>query len=248
MPHPPYQLLVVEDEFIIAEDLRGIVEGMGHRVAGVVARVSEALAWLGAHPRPDLVLLDVTLRGERDGVDLANQLRAEYALPFLFITSSADGPTIARIKHTQPRGYLVKPFKEAQVRVALEMAFDAEPIQARPGEAVAAAAGLPDSLFVRDRKQLVKVRFDELLWLEADGHYTFLHTATGKYTLSLRLKQVEERLPPAGFLRVHKSYVVALGKISALAGAFVRVGPALVPVGRAYQAHLLRHLNRLGSA
>lgn len=249
-----YNILVVEDESTIAEHLRSVLELLGHRVTGVAGRVSEALESL-RHSPPDLVLLDIKLRGELDGIDLAARLRAEYRLPFVFITSQADPVTVARAKHTRPHGYLVKPFDEQDIYVALEMALNqatAERVTALSSRAALQAeaplAAIADGLFLRERKQMVKVKFSELHWLSAEGHYTNLHTTTRKYTTSHPLKYVEEHLPAADFVRVHKSHIVALHRITALDAQGVTVGTDVVPVGRAYQAALMDRLNLLGNA
>ncbi len=244
-------ILIVEDEFVIAEHLRCILELLGHRVTAVADRVSEALASLRQDP-PDLVLLDVNLRGELDGIDLAARLRAEYRIPFVFLTSQANAATVARAKQTRPHGYLVKPFDEEDIYVALEMAFAAAESPATTPPALPPAGGEPlatgtDGLFLRDRKQMVKVKFGDLCWLEADGNYTTLHTTAGKHTTCHPLRHVEEHLPRADFVRVHKSFIVALHRISAFDSQAVTVDGELVPVGRSYQAALMGRLNLLGS-
>ena len=247
-----YNILIVEDEFTIAEHLRCILELLGHRVTGVAGRVSEALESLRLDP-PDLVLLDVNLRGELDGIDLAARLRAEYHIPFVFLTSQANAATVARAKQTRPYGYLVKPFDEEDIFVALEMALAAAateraaalPAPVMPAEPLTAAT---DGLFLRDRKQMIKIKFSDLCWLEADGNYTTLHTTSGKHTTCHPLRHVEERLPRADFVRVHKSFIVALHRIAAFDSLGVMVEGEPVPVGRAYHAALMGRLNLLGSA
>ena len=247
-----YSILIVEDECTIAEHLRQVLELLGHRVSGVAGRVSEALACL-QQERPDLVLLDVHLRGELDGIDLAARLRAEYHLPFVFVTAQANAATVARAKQTRPHGYLVKPFDEEDIFVAVELAMAAAKAEGSAAPATPAAPAEPlnataDCLFVRDRKQMVKVRFSDLCWLEAKGNYTTLHTTSGKYTTCHPLGHVEERLPRAQFVRVHKSFVVALERISAFDSQGLTVEGDFVPVGRAYHGALMGRLNLLGNA
>lgn len=248
---PARRILVVEDEVIIAQHLQRLLRQLGYEVAGHAMSAAQALD-LVREQAPDLVLIDVMLRGELDGIDLANRLRAEAPLPFVFVTSLADAATVARAKLTRPHGYLVKPFNEQEVFVALELAFTAfadERTAATKSADPAAAEPtiLHDSIFVRDRRQLTKVRFTELLWLQADGNYTVLYTDDAKYTVISSLKLVEGRLPAADFVRVHKSYIVALRRITALDEQGVRIGDKSVPVGRSYQAHLMSRLNLLSA-
>lgn len=242
-------ILIVEDEFIIAEHLRTIIEDLGHEVAGVASRATEALALLRGLPTlPAVAMLDITLRGELDGIDLAGRLRAEFDLPVVFVTSLTDAATVARAKLVRPLGYLVKPFDRQEVFVALEMALvdAAAPPAGTAAPAPPAPFATPTSLFVRDRKQLVRVDFADLCWLEAEGNYTTLHTRSGvRHTAVAALKQVEERLPAGEFVRIHKSYIVALAHISAVEGQTVTVAGQQIPVGRAYQPALLGRLNLL---
>ena len=237
------QLLIVEDEFFIAEHLRAIVTGLGHEVVGVAESAAQALQIVQALPAPPaLALLDITLRGELDGIDLAARLRARYGIPCVFVTSLADADTVGRAKQAAPLGYLLKPFDEDEVYVTLEMALAAVPVLVPAGPA---AAG-PTGLFVRGHRQLVRVDFANLCRLEASGSYTTLHTCKGeRHTTSVPFKQVEEQLPPADFQRIHKSHIVALAHITALDGQAVTVAGQLVPIGRAYHAALLSRLNLL---
>ncbi|WP_310393908.1 LytTR family transcriptional regulator DNA-binding domain-containing protein [Hymenobacter sp.] len=249
-------VLVVEDEYVIGEHLRSILLGLGYAVRAVVGSVAEALPHLRQAPLPDLVLLDVMLSGELDGIDLAHRLRALHEVPFVFVTSLTDAATLARAKHTRPHGYVVKPFTEQSVYAALEMAFarhapdpgaDAPPaLPPAPDPAPPPDPPAPDSLFVRERGQLTRVRFEDVLWLQADGNYTSVHTRLAKHTVLSSLKELELRLPPARFIRVHKSYLVALSGIAAVDTQGVLVGEQRIPVGRAYQPELGRRLNLLG--
>lgn len=244
------KVLVVEDEAIIARHLRGILRNLHYEVTAVVACVADALEQLERNP-PDVVLIDVMLAGEQDGIDLAHRLRALYHLPFVFVTSLSDADTLARATQTSPAGYLVKPFTEQAVYVALELALDKPVVEKTVPAASApprpAASPRLDGIFVRDRRQLTKVKFAELLWLQADGKYTVLHTEAGRFAVSQTLKRVQEQLPDAAFIRVHKSYIVSLDAIVAIDGpnAMLRGGHA-VPVGREYHARLMERLLLLG--
>lgn len=131
--------IIVEDEMTVARDLSETLGEIGYTVPAIARRADEALEAISRH-RPDLVLIDIMLRGEKDGIDLARTLRATHRVPFLFITAHADRATVGRATSTQPAGYLVKPFSKDDVYVATEMALnnyaeeprDEEPIEASP--------------------------------------------------------------------------------------------------------------------
>ncbi|MEN6609558.1 MAG: response regulator [Methanoregulaceae archaeon] len=116
-------LLVVEDELVVAEDLRMTLSGMGYNVPGVAGDSDEAIA-LAGEIRPDIVLMDIVLEGsELDGIGTAEKIRAMYGIPAIFITAYSDNATIDRAKHVGPFGYILKPFNIREVRSAIEIAL-----------------------------------------------------------------------------------------------------------------------------
>jgi CheY-like chemotaxis protein len=116
------RILVVEDEQITAEDLRDILTDMGYMVVSVVPAGSEAIAEV-EHARPDLVLMDVRIKGELDGTQIARILRDRFDTPVVFLTAHADEETLTRATLAEPLGYIVKPFQEAELHATIEMAL-----------------------------------------------------------------------------------------------------------------------------
>lgn len=118
----PSEILIVEDESIVALDLEARLVRMGYQVVGIAFSGEEAIR-LAAQNRPTLVLMDIRLRGGMDGVETAAQIRARYGIPVAYLTAYADEPTLQRAKVTEPLGYLVKPFEERDLRSTIEMAL-----------------------------------------------------------------------------------------------------------------------------
>lgn len=116
------RLLVVEDETIIALDLKGQLQRLGYEVIGLVASGEEALRVAEAQ-RPDLVLMDLVLRGSLDGAQTADQLRERFRLPVVFITAYSDAATLERIRVTEPYGYILKPFDTRELHSLIEIAL-----------------------------------------------------------------------------------------------------------------------------
>lgn len=131
----PQNLLIVEDEFVIAQDMRMIVNSLGYGVSGIAKSAAEALDILDRE-KPDLVLLDIKIIGQVNGVELAKLIEKEYHIPYLYVTSYADTSTLNSVKETNPVGYVLKPFDKRDIRVALEMSFakiaamDIKPVEA----------------------------------------------------------------------------------------------------------------------
>lgn len=139
---PGFRTLIVEDEFVIANDLRDILRQHLRGPVQLAASMTEALSKLEQH-RPDLVLLDIKLRGEGSGIELGQRLRSHYHLPFIYITSHADKQTLQQAVATQPAGYLLKPFQEQEVCAALDQALRDHPASTRQPPLPAGEAGQP---------------------------------------------------------------------------------------------------------
>lgn len=116
------QILVVEDENIVAMDIRQSLQRLGYGVPAVVATAEDALS-AADHWRPDLVLMDIRLRGQMDGIEAAAHIRNDFRLPVVYLTAFADTNTLERAKTTGPFGYILKPFEDRELNSTIEMAL-----------------------------------------------------------------------------------------------------------------------------
>ncbi len=116
------KILIVEDERIVATDLRNRIERFGYQVAAIVSTGEDAIAAAHAHV-PDLVLMDITLRGSCDGIQAAEEIRSRCSIPVVYVTAHADDQTLERAKITEPFGYVLKPFAERELQTTIEMAL-----------------------------------------------------------------------------------------------------------------------------
>jgi two-component system, response regulator PdtaR len=116
------KILIVEDEPLVAHDIASTLSGINYEVSGIAYTVSKALFYLDTN-RPDIVLLDINLGTETDGIMLAETIRHQYHIPFVYLTSYADANTLERAKRTRPMGYLVKPYDERELFATLEVAL-----------------------------------------------------------------------------------------------------------------------------
>ncbi len=114
--------MVVEDEQITALDLKRRLEGFGYRVPPIATTGAEALT-RAAETQPDLVLMDIMLKGPIDGITAAQQIRATCDIPSVYLTAYSDDGMLERAKETQPLGYLLKPFEERSLRSTIEIAL-----------------------------------------------------------------------------------------------------------------------------
>jgi len=116
------RILIVEDEAIIAQNIKSSLEIIGYQVVGHAMNGDKALD-LFAHNEADLILLDISIKGSLSGIDLAKVIRKKYNIPFIYITSYSDKVTLDLVKETNPYGYIVKPFNDNDLKVNIELAL-----------------------------------------------------------------------------------------------------------------------------
>ncbi|HEV8147843.1 MAG TPA: sigma 54-interacting transcriptional regulator, partial [Bryobacteraceae bacterium] len=118
----PAKILIVEDARITAEDLRDILTELGYTVTGIVSTGADAIREAG-RVSPDLVMMDIHIKGDMDGIDAARAIRERYDIPVVYLTAHADTETLARARMAEPLGYIVKPFQETELQASIEMAL-----------------------------------------------------------------------------------------------------------------------------
>lgn len=119
---PPAKILVVDDEIIIARELEARLKAMGFEVPEIASSGAEAIA-LATTIAPDLILMDIVLKGEMDGIEAAEEIRRRLGVPIIYLTAYADRKTLERARITEPSGYIVKPFSERELEANIEMAL-----------------------------------------------------------------------------------------------------------------------------
>lgn len=372
------RILVVEDESIVAKDIQRTLEKLGYDVPATASSAESAFQKL-EEVEPDLVFLDIKLKGEQDGVHIAEHIKDRYDIPVIFLTSFVDQDTIDRAKVTEPYGYLVKPFNEGDLKTTVEMAlfkfskdrelrlseqrlsnalgkienavfvtdqdlrlnyinekalsicgglsgmdsvgldvysligiekeggvsiskddlksivvrdnslslsnayviikkdnsnipcnFTASAVRDEKDNFLGVAIVITDatessspitaqavpstvmdnqvvqnSFFVKKGSMLVKVYLDNVQWIQAMDNYVIIQTNTDQFIIHSTMKDVEMKLPSSKFLRVHRSYIIPLEKITVLDENSVLIGDKTIPIGKSYKDVFMSRLNFL---
>ncbi len=237
------KILIVEDELIIANDLSDILTENGYAVTGMAKSYTAGLEELEKET-PDIVLLDIQISGDRDGVELANTIRSMFHIPFIFISSHTDRSTLDRVMESNPYGFLVKPFEDEDVLVAIRLAlhnFSKE--QNENGENDDFV--INESLFIRQKNIAVKVAYNDIMYAVADANYCTIVTTEKSFVLRSTLKDLEKKLKEPQFYRAHKSYLINLSKLTAINTDVIFIGNEKLPVGREQQLWLMKHINKI---
>ena len=116
------RVFIVEDEVLVARDIKSCLEKLGYQVIGTAARGDDAVTRVLGE-RPDLILMDINLKGDMDGIEAADRIRAEADLPIIFCTAYSNDETLARAKVTVPYGYVLKPFDNRELEITIEIAL-----------------------------------------------------------------------------------------------------------------------------
>lgn len=116
------RILIIEDEPIISDDIESTLTTNDYDIAGKAYSSTMALDML-INRSPDLVLLDIAIKGDKDGIEVAAIIREKYHIPFIYLTSFSDKITLERAKPTMPYGYIVKPFKDRDIITSIELAM-----------------------------------------------------------------------------------------------------------------------------
>jgi DNA-binding LytR/AlgR family response regulator len=244
-------VLVVEDESIVSKDIQHSLKKLGYNVVGAAATGEQAVK-LAVETQPDIILMDIMLKGEMNGIEAATQIRTETNIPVIFLTAYADESTLNKAKVTQPYGYIIKPFKEIDIHTSIEMALykhkkEAEVLKERDllFNLVESQGATKDLLFVKSNSRLVKLKMSDIYYVEALKDYVVINTLNTRYTIHSTMKDIEAKLPESEFLRVHRSFIVRIDKIVAIEqpNLILENDKKVIPIGGSYKDDLAKRLN-----
>jgi DNA-binding LytR/AlgR family response regulator len=250
----PINILLIEDEAVLSMDLTDLLEEEGYFVIGTANNGPDALD-LHQHNQVDLALCDILIKGEWDGIQTAERLLAERAIPIIFLTALTDKRTLERAMQLYPAAYLIKPVTLPDLRAAVELALrtfsqptpkvtdqsTSFPSTSKEDVPVEPILRVDDSVFIKHKYQFVKIKMADIAYLEADGSYTILVTAQNRYALRLTISQMLTRLDLPRLVRIHRSYAVNLKLVSTFNEREVCLPMVTLPLGRLYKPDFMRH-------
>lgn len=230
------KILIVEDEALIAESLFQLLSILEYHPYKPVATPADAIYILENNP-PDLVLLDLSLKNETSGLDVAAHIQQRrLKIPFIVLTSNSDAAMVAQVKKYHPASYLIKPFMRESLFAAIEIAIPEEEEEESVDDEILLKTGT--------RSEILNLR--ELVYLKANGKYTELHFSFGKRLVRLPLSSFIKENNSHSFLRVHKTYAVNPVHITAFAVDELFMGGNKIPIGRFFMPAVNNYLKSRG--
>lgn len=247
----PIRILIVEDNVIIADDMQSMLEEIGYEIVDNVIVYEQAVEVLKTQ-QVDLVLIDIILASDKTGIDLGKHIRANFDIPFIFVTSNSDRATVENAKTTKPNGYLVKPFEQQDLYTSIEIAlsnftYNTEGSNRAPQvmeeDVPMSNSVLKDSIFVKKQHLYYRIQFGDIQFIKADNVYLEVNTVDKKFLVRSPLKDYLEKLPKNKFYRAHKSYIVNVDHIDAINSKDVMINNNLIPISKDFKEFIISAMN-----
>lgn len=223
-------VVLVEDEAELAMNIKELLGSLGFYVTAVFDNALGALEFIKMN-QVDLLVLDIMIHGEMDGITLAQEIKAKIDIPVVFITAYSENELIKRVIDVAPDGYLLKPFTKESLKTTLLLALSN--YQKRTNQEIEIKKD-EITIQIRDKGFISLIPASEILYAQADGLYTKIISVKKTFMIRDILKDVEARLPPSIFLRVHKSYLVNKNAIDSFNGRIVQINELQIPIRRGY--------------
>ncbi len=237
------RILIVEDEFIIASNLKMILEDLGYQPLNPVGTKKDAIEALTTQ-EIDLAVLDINLSGKQEGIEVAKFINEQIHIPFIFLTSNADKATIFEAKQTFPKSYLIKPFTEEDIYSAIEIALASE--NKNESLEIEKLNIFKDSFFVKLGAKYFRVDIADIVYFEADGKLMNIYTKSEqKFSIRTSLESLFSQLKTYNFIRIHRSYCINSNFLEIINGDFVVVNKQQIPIGRNYRDDLLINIKTI---
>lgn len=230
---------IVEDEFFIANSIVKLLQEMNYAVTKPAVSYEEAVEMLRGE-KPDLVLVDIQLRGKKDGIELARYINEHYSVPFIFLTANSDSAIVEKAKKVRPSAFLVKPFTREDLYTSVEICLSNFQ---RTEPASSQKLSLGDVLFIKEGNAYHKIRLKDILYLESDHVYVNIVTTDRTYLVRASLQEYGSKLDATQFVRVHRSYVVNFDRVEKIEAEGIVVAGKPVPMSKAHREVLLQQLN-----
>jgi DNA-binding LytR/AlgR family response regulator len=248
--HKTLNILIVEDEVLIAEDLKEILFEVGYTNVFRARNYVQAMEAFDSNSI-DIVLLDINLNDAKTGIDLGLKINQNLHIPFIYITSYSDAETIASVKQTRPSAFLLKPYNKAHLLASIEIAFFNYSTKINAADNLSADKTneenengliINDQLLVKDGYRYVKVPLKDILWFESDKNYIEINTLEKKYLLRASLKKLQSLLPANQFVKCNKQQIINMTQVDSFNNNSIEIKGQQISISRTEQLEVLKKL------
>lgn len=233
------KILIVENEVLVAKHLSYYLGQQKYQVLGI-ARTGEKALELVKDENPDIILMDIDLDGELDGIQTAIIIHETTVIPIIYLTDSKDERTFNRASETLPATFLTKPFKDLDVRNAIEMAFKSlsllsdtkgkdinisdEPDAQGQNKDIHEFHTLKDRIFIRNEEGVYeRIKLDEIVYIQANNQWLSIYTISGERKIKLSLSRFLDLVKDCPIFRVHKKTALNANYVGTLSKSEVNI-------------------------
>jgi DNA-binding LytR/AlgR family response regulator len=233
-------ILIVEDQLVVAKSIMSMVTDNGMEVIGICKSGEEAVEF-AERRAPDIVIMDIRLQGKLDGIQTATALKEMHSIPIIYLSDYTDRVTVKKAKTTRPANFLAKPFTEADLLRAIDIAiYNANAARAVENN------GDDEFIFLKtDRQAHSRLEYNNIIYLEADRAYCKIHGTDKVHSVSMSMASVAEQLDPRRFVKIHRSYIVNIRKVREFTGSEVTIAGYHLPVSDLHRTKLMARLKVL---
>ncbi|MEL6559203.1 MAG: response regulator transcription factor [Bacteroidota bacterium] len=241
-------ILIIEDELLIAQNIQANLQQLGYQ-AESFSENTDHLTETIELSLFDLAVVDIGLKGTKNGIVIAQEIRQKVNIPIIFLTSHQEEEMILKAAEAGPAAYLLKPYHISQLVASIQVAIrnyalaeNADPsgdIDPQQEDQFI----ISDSIFIREKSRFIRVNYNKILWLEAKSNYTEIVTQNQKYLLSVTLKNLSEKINHISFIRIHRSHMINLDFITGFEGNTVFIGEKKFPVSQQYRENFFKKFN-----
>jgi two-component system, LytTR family, response regulator len=243
-------VLVVEDDLIEALRIENSLKELGFNILPIADNVKDALGVFYSAD-PDIVLIDINLKGDKNGIDLGEHISSnqKYVKPIIYLTSMQDNEVFQRAKTTNPYAYLIKPADTQSLQRTIELAMQqfADNKYGFSNSGFDSGIIHKDYIFVKKGKKMVRLEIDDISYVEVESKYCTLHSETDKFLVRISLIDLLNFLPSSDFQRINRNYVVNLKKVNEFdfEDMSVSSGKSVLPISQKYKKELISKIDCL---
>ncbi len=223
------KVLIVEDEMLVAEDIATDLIQYGFEIVDTITSGEECLKRF-SELKPDVVIMDIHIKGKFDGIETAKLLNKNETVPIVYLTANSDQQTVKRVLDIFPASFISKPYNKNDLMIAIEVAYNLQHTKEfnnKINEAI-------DSIFIKVINQYKKIKLTDILYLEAAGSYSKIFTTNEELLVSYNLSHFESMIQNAIFKRIHRSYIININYVNGLESNSVIINNKNIPVSKQY--------------
>lgn len=231
MTQHPLKILVVEDEYITQKTICNYLTEIGYEVIGTAMDANKAIEILNTKT-VDFAILDITIKGEKNGIWLANYISENFNMPHLYLTAYSDTETIKNALATKPLGYLVKPFQKHDLFTSIEIAI------LNFGNT---QTSKEKHLIVKHNEIYTKINFESILFIESDKNYLIIKCDDETYRYRSTITDFEN-IMPSNFVKTHKGFIINTQKVKEFSTSLVLINDFKIPISKTFKDMVINKL------